>query len=377
MSVIHNTDTRLALYRTRFFLEEGRTEAALSTLEAIHPENEKQHNDVAYLLAWSYIQRKQWNEASAVLAPLLEAAHHSDGEQESLVERERFAFHLLHLGQVALYLTHSEDASRHLMLCLKVLHDRRVHLASVRIKVRYYLALTCCARGLTSAGVEHYEEALRLARHYGREEDVPDILYRLCDAYRQNKEYVQAYTAGREALHLYEIRMDQPMQARLHNLLGHVCQLSGNYSEALSHFTGSLALAVACQEVILVISNCTDLANMHMAQGQLDEAKGYCHRALELLEGVENLRMHGLTYQIMGKVTSAQARQVEGRGRVERLEAASQFFEKALIALRSAQAHSDLAEVYTDWAAVLEALGQIHEAIECWRCAYEVLSLKA
>src|SRR5207237_1272976 len=161
-------DTQLVLYRTRLFLEEGQTEAALSMLETIHPENEKLHNEVAYLLGWCYIQRKQWEKAFGVLTPLLEAAQYTDGEQEGLVDRERLALHLLRLGQVALYLAHFEDASRHLTLCLKVLHDRRVHLPGVRIKVRHYLALACCARGLISSCVEHYEEALRLGRHYGR-----------------------------------------------------------------------------------------------------------------------------------------------------------------------------------------------------------------
>ena len=374
MSVIQNTDTQLVLYRTRLLLEEGQTEAALSILEAIRPENEKLHDDVSYLLGWCYIRRKQWEEAFAVLSPLLEAAQHGDGEQEALLDRERLALYLLYLGRVALYLAHFEDASRHLTLCLKMLHDRRVHLPGVRIKVRYYLALTCCSRRLTSGCVEHYEEALRLARHYGREEDVPDILYRLCDAYRQSKEYVQAYTAGQEALHLYQSRMNRQMEARMHNQLGHACRLSGNYDGAVNHFTESLALAAACQESTLVISNCIDLAGVHIAQERLDEASRYCQRALELLEGSENLHMRGITYQIMGKVTSAQARQREDTERVELLEAASLSFGKALDALRTTQACSNIAEVYTDWATVLEDLGRTQEAVECWRCAYEVLS---
>jgi tetratricopeptide (TPR) repeat protein len=114
-----------------------------------------------------------------------------------------------------------------------------------------------------------------------------------------------------------------------------------------------------------------------MAHGQLDEARQCCQRALKLLEGAENLHSCGITYQIMGKVTFAQARQAEGTQRIELLEAASESFEKALAALRTTRAHSDIAEVYTNWATVLEDLGRIHEAIECWRCACEALSLKA
>src|SRR5439155_14212076 len=100
------------------------------------------------------------------------------------------------------------------------------------------------------------------------------------------------------------------------------------------HFTESLALATACQEATLVVSNCTDLADVYLAQGQLDEANRCCQRALELLEGAENLPMHGVTYQIIGKVTSAQARQAEGTERVELLKNASLSFEKALTELR-------------------------------------------
>jgi tetratricopeptide (TPR) repeat protein len=346
-------------------------------LETIHPENEKLHNDVAYLLGWCYIQLKQWEDAFRVLSPLLEAAHYNDGEQGVLVDRERLALHLLYLGQVAIYLAHFEEASQHLTLCLKVLHDRRVHLPGVRIKVRYYLALTCCCRELTSACVEHYEEALHLARHYGRQEIVPDILYQLCEAYRRNKDYMKAYTTAQEALSLYRTGMDRQMEAHVHQQLGHACRLSGNYTGAINHFTDSLALAVDCQQSTLVMSNYTALAEVHLVQGQLGEAKRSCQHALQHLERSDDLHMHGVTYQLMGKVMYTEARQAEGTLRVGLLEDASLYFEKALTALRVTQAYADIAEVYTNWAVVLEDLGRLHEAIECWRWAYEVLSPKA
>jgi tetratricopeptide (TPR) repeat protein len=282
--VIQDTDTQSLLYRGRLFLEEGRTEAARALLETIHTEDEKLQKDVAYLLGWCYVQGRQWEDAFRVLSPLLKTMQLDEGEQEELVNRERLALHLLRLGLVAVNLAHFEDASQHFTLCLKALRDRRVHLPDVRIKARSYLAMTCCVRGLDVACIQHYEEALRLCRQYEKEEDLPDILYGLCDAYRRNKDYVRAYTTGQEALRLYQARMDREMESRMHNMVGHICRLLGKFDEASDHFTESLAIAVSYQGSTMAMLDCASLAELRLVQGRLDEAQRYCQLALENME---------------------------------------------------------------------------------------------
>src|SRR5690242_16779832 len=126
------TNPQMLLYRARLLLEEGRSDEALAALETIRTENEKQQRDAAYLLGWCYIQRKQWKEAIDALTPLAEIK--PEGEVDTLLERERLALYLLHLGEAATNVSHYEDAAQHFTNCLKVLHDRRVHLPSVRIK---------------------------------------------------------------------------------------------------------------------------------------------------------------------------------------------------------------------------------------------------
>src|SRR6266487_4536741 len=191
------TNPQMLLYRARLFLEEGRSDEALSALESIHTEDEKQQQDVAYLLGWCYIQRKQWKEAVQVLTPLAQIK--PEGEADTLLERERLALYLLHLGEAAINLSHYEDASQHFTNCLKVLHDRRVHLPSVRIKARYSLGMTCIRRGLYSAAIQHYEEALRLCRHYNNDDELAHIYHGLCDAYRNIGDFARAMTVGQEA----------------------------------------------------------------------------------------------------------------------------------------------------------------------------------
>ena len=69
--MIQNIDTQTLLYRARLFLEEGQNDAALSVLTGIHTEDKTQQCDIAYLLGWSYVQLKQWDDAIQTLSPLL------------------------------------------------------------------------------------------------------------------------------------------------------------------------------------------------------------------------------------------------------------------------------------------------------------------
>ena len=144
---MQRAETQTVLYRARLQLEEGQVEAALATLSTVRPVDEKTQRDVAYLVGWSYIRCKQWKEAIQALSPLLAASYEAK-ELETQLERERMAYYLLYLGIAAVNLANYEDASHHFAHCLKLLHDKRVHLPHVRIKARYSLATACSQRGL-------------------------------------------------------------------------------------------------------------------------------------------------------------------------------------------------------------------------------------
>jgi tetratricopeptide (TPR) repeat protein len=92
------------------------------------------------------------------------------------------------------------------------------------------------------------------------------------------------------------------------------------------------------------------------------------------MERSKNRYMRGVTYQSVGKVTHAEAQQAEGEQCVKFLEEAACWFEKALAELLTTQAYPDIAEVYGNKAQVLEDLGRMQDAIQCWRSGYEALS---
>jgi len=362
----------MLLYRARLLVEEGRYSAAQSALETIHPDDEKQCQQVTYLLGWCYVQRKWWEEALKTLTLLLK----EDDEHlaiEVSQERERHALALLLLGLSAINLASYEDASRHFTQCLKVLHDRRVHLPTVRIHVRYYFAMTCLMRGLYSPAIRHYEDALQMCRHYNDEQALPDIYHGLCDAYRHAGDFIKAYMAGKDALRLYELAHNRQMEARIHNMLGRVCFLLGDYREASDHYTESLAIATSFNGPTMAMLNCAALAEVRLAEDRLDEASRYSELALRTMERTSDVHMKGRVYQVVGKVSSEEARRATGTLKRSLLEKTVTWYEKADECLRATQAYGDMAELYGNWAVALEELGRVSDAIECWRAGYAVL----
>lgn len=373
--MIQNADGQMLLYRTRLLLEEGQNDAALEAIQAIRVEDEKQQQDVAYLLAWCYVQRKQWNEGLQALRPLVKQWDEQNA-LETLLERERIAFCLLYLGLAAVALAHFEDASLHFTYCLKVLHDRRVHLPAVRIKARCSLAMTCSMRGLYAPAIQHYEEALRQCRHYNHEEEIPHVYLALADAFLRAGDYARASHAAQEALQLFEKQADQPMTARVYNLLGRICFSSKDYQQAAEHYTQSLTIATRDNNFQMIALNRATLADLSLTQGQIEEAKSYSHAAVDGLANVEDPYCQGGTYNVIGKVALEEARRSEGTRRKELLEEAAAWFDQARVQLAIAHAYPDIAEVYGYRAQALEELGRVEEAIECWRSGYEVLSKK-
>ncbi len=369
------SDPNMLLYRARLYLEEGRSEEALSALRALHTKDEKLQRDVSYLLGWCYVQKKQWKDVVEVLSPLL--ADMKVGEKfNSLLERELVALYLLRLGEAAVNLGHHEDASLHFTICLKVLHDRRIHLPSVRIKARYYLGMTCIVRGLHSAAIQHYEEALRLCRHYNNEDEMAHVYHGLCDAYRHTGDFAKATTAGQEALSLYRKRSDREMEARVYHLMGRISFSLGDLREASDHYTESLAIATGNDGPTMAMLNCVALADVRMAEARLEEARRYCQFALETMHRSHNAQMSGIVYYAVGKIAHEEARQTHGLPQQQLLEEAVSWYQKASELLNPTQAYADRAEVYGRWAQALEELGCAQEAIDVWRSGYAVLSQK-
>ncbi len=361
--------TQTSLNRVRLLLEEGRGEAARAVIDTIHTDTDAQQRDVSYLLGWSYVVNRQWDEAIQTLSPLL--THNTlEDEPETLLERERLAIYLLRLGQTAVNLAHYEDASQHFIHCLKLLHDRRVHLPTIRIDARYSLAMTYVMRGSYAIAIQQYDDALRLCRHYELYESLPHIYYGLSEAYRCLGNFTKAHEAAREALRIYQERGDEPLQSRIYTLLGRISLLLGDYDAALNYYTQSYTLAVSNNRLKMVMISCTALAEVYAEQENMHEAKQYVHRALEVTTQVDDVYLCGIVYATIGKITLTEARLTQGNERQSLLDEAISWLQKSVVQLQPSQSPKDLAQTYTSLADAFEEVARPQEALVYWKLAY-------
>ncbi|PZW36643.1 tetratricopeptide repeat protein [Thermosporothrix hazakensis] len=377
--MVSNAKLQMQLYRARLQIEEGQSDVVLHELQQLQQEiqaaSEKQQQEFAYLLGWCYVERRQWDEAMRVLSPLLEQATRAEGS-EIVLERERIAFFLLCLGKAASNLFLFVDASLHFQACLKLLHDRRIHLPRVRIQGRYSLATAFYMRGLYQAAIREYMEALRLCQHYQNRDEVPNIHYGLTETYRAMGDYERAGEHGEIALKLYREQANRTLEARMLNGLGYIRFLQKDYSTAADLYTEALSICTGLSgQQALSMMICANLATLRLAEGRPDAAWRYCERALGIIEQIKGASpyMEGVTYRIIGEVVHAEAMQQSGERRKQLLARAVGYFERAIECLKGTQTDFALAEVYRHLAQTLEAQGQQERALEYWRSGYELL----
>lgn len=361
--------TQASLNRARLLLEEGRSEDARAVIDTIHTDTDAQQRDVNYLLGWYYVVSRQWDDAEETLSPVL-TSHTLEDAQETLLERERLAIYLLRLGQTAVNLAHYEDASQHFIQCLKLLHDRRVHLPAIRIEARYSLAMTYVMRGSYVIAIQHYDDALRLCRHYELDEALPHIYYGVSEAYRCLGNFTKAHEAAREALRIYQERGDEPLQSRIYTVLGRISFLLGDYTAALNYYTRSYTLAVSNNKLKIVMISCTALAEVYTEQGNMIEAKQYAQRALEVTTQIDDAYLCGIVYATIGKITLTEARLTQGTERQRLFDEGISWLQKSVMQLQPTQASKDLAQTYTALATVFEEIARSQEALAYWKLAY-------
>ncbi len=327
------------LLRARLRIEEGQRELALLMLEGIHTDNQDEQNEVDYLLGWCYTLSRRWDDALSVLGRVAKIAE-DEGDCENCIDRERRALCFLRLGIVAVQLARYEDAAHH----------------------------------YNSAAIQYYEEAVSLCEPLDNENELANSYYGLSQAYRRAGRLIDAQLAGKNALQLYENNKNRHLEGRMHNELGHIAMQLGDLRAASDHFTDALALAISAGGVEMVMVNYAALAEVRLAESRFEDARRYCQHAEEMNERVQNTQLSGLIYLTIGKVAQVEAESTGGARKRQLLEEAVQSFKKAKEQFSSTQDYSDIAELYGRWAHALEDLGQVEEAILCWRSGYEALS---
>lgn len=377
-----NTNVKLLLKRAQYLLEEGRREQALSLLESMQTDDERELKERAYLLGWCYTLLRRWDDALSTLAPISTLAELAETEAESTRDKKLVRCLLL-LGDAAVNQARYENASRHYMKCLKVLHTKKLDLPLEYAKAYYGLATTQCMRGLYPASEQSYHEAEKCIM---RAQDVDsiehgNIAYGLAYLYLAIGKYVDAEQVAKQAVRYYKESYSEQRDHHIgltYNMLGDIANLLGDYREASDYYTQALSIAPKYSGTRMCMLICVGLANVRVAENRFEEADEFCERALEYAKQIQleekDEQLVGLVYLTFGKVAQKKANNGDLSRREYYLQEALNWFEKAEKKFKPTQSYAHVAELYGLWAQTLEDLGQPQEALRCWKHGYEALS---
>lgn len=363
------------LHRAYLFITEQQETEALATLDRVSPNTKEEKLEVAYLRSWCYTLREHWDEAAQfLLDPEVSGENITDIQSIGQTERRRRAYYLLLLGNIAANLGRYEEATRHYAQCIKFLDERRMNVASVRLRARIGLGTAYTQTGFYSVALTHYEDALRLCGDDDGQSDTPDICYGLADVHRHLGNFERAIEYGKRALNIYVERGDKALEGRMRNLLGRIYYQMRDFQTASYYYTEALTLSTVTNRPGMILANLTALADMRLEEGLLEEAHRYCVNAREYVDRSSSPHIIGMAYIVSGKVTEAEAAQAKGE-RAEKLrEEAISWYKKAIEKLTSLEAKVAISEAYGRLAQLLEASGRQEEALTYWRSAYSLYS---
>ena len=375
-----NVDVKRLLKRAQYLLEEGRREQALSLLESIETDDEKDLKERAYLLGWCYTLLRRWDNALSILEPI---PNLPDVEADSMTSK-KLVHCLLRLGEIAVNMVRYENAGRHFGRCLKVLRAKKLDLPLEHAKAHYGLAMTLCMRGLYPASEESYHEAEKFIACVSDVDSIEpaNIAYGLAYLYIAMGKYVDAKLAAKQAVKYYKesySELREHLIGLTYNLLGDIACLLGDYREASDYYTQALSIAPKHSGPRMCMLICVGLANARVAENRFEEADDFCERALEYAEQVQvaekDEQLVGQVYLMFGKVAQKKARSADPSQKEHYLCDVLRWFEKAEKKLKSTQSYAHVAELYGLWAQTLEDLGQPQEALKCWKYGYEALTI--
>lgn len=368
-----NTSIEQLFERAYLFITEGRKENALALLDGIQPENEEQRREEAYLRAWCHVLDGHWDQAGQILfSPGVSKETITDIRSLGQTERRRKAFYILVMGDVAVNLAHFEQATRHYTQCIKFLDERRMNDPRLRLRALLGLALVHTLTGYHSSAIKYYTEALRVCGEDSRCEQLPDIYYGLCDAYRHQGQFERALDYGEKALKLYMERGNKQLECQVRSILGRVYYQMRDFASSNSYYTESLALAMSVGSETMTLNNYTALADLRLAEERPEEAWRYCEMALDYSPKVPRPYYVGMMYLVCGKVAEALAKDSEKQQQIKK---AISYYEKAVEKLRGGETGSEvLSEAYSRLAQILEVSGRQDLALTYWRSAYAARS---
>lgn len=210
--------------------------------------------------------------------------------------------------------------------------------------------------------VEMYRQALQLAEDSANPEKLAALYWNMSLTYRDSGNLTQAKTYASKALALYESLADMRTLTELRSGFGVIMLESQRFEEAGQQFQMARQLATEHNDQTAQAVTSMHLADLHLEQGNLEQARSYSE---EMMQGLDWLEP-----PLRGQALSSRAGLLSAQGYNDE---AIRYFEEALGIIENTPSKELLSKIYFRYARALSARGDSGRAAEMFERAYRQL----
>ncbi len=370
----HEAEAREMLKEAETFLGKNQAEKAL---EALHVAIGEPPDGLApydrprwyWLAGWAGVWARQFSEAKGWLERGLEVVeearvHTPPTKKAQLLEMAERIRNLL--GVCYYEQAQPAKAREYHLQCLAAMTSGIVTDPELKLLIYKSLANDHMALGHHTEAILYYKEACKLAEDMNDPRQWGLAYWGLGLAYEESGDLFHAEVAIGRALELFKQLNDTQLVPRLHAMLGQLLTKMEDYQRAEEHLAKALKAAEQSGNIHARGVALGNIASLHLARGNPDEAIKAAQEGLRPLRGMENYRTEGQLYETLARAYAAK----------QDISAAEQAYKEAITILEHIEGGEYLGRAHDRYGQFLAAQGRFAEAYEQMGIARKLLDRK-
>jgi len=217
--------------------------------------------------------------------------------------------------------------------------------ASFELRLHVMLAAAYNSVGETNEARNYYEKAVSLAKKSTDLFLLGSTLLDVAQRCHERQEVTGALRHSTRSLELFQMYHNVQLVADVHNSIGIIYASDGKWDEALQHYQESLALRQRINDVQRQAYTYTELARYYYRRDDLEMARSYCNKSLELVEGLDDPVERARACFVRGLIERKQGSWEES---VRLFHTSAETFDRYGIKADLAEVYSELGFLYAE-----------------------------
>ena len=348
-------EIELQFLEVQVLIRQGAAQQAITQLSnltsnALTPQQELR---LRYLQGWAYYSVAKLQEGESVLA-----------EAVKLIKDpvDYLSLQVLNLlGQVYASMHNHAQGLEYHQRCLDQLEKDQ------QPQDTLFMAQVYSNMGLHYTHLDRYDEAIQMFRRalllveeLASPDQLKSMYWNATRRFAEAKDYYDAMLFGHKSLELYFLEYSSSLRSEIYHYLGRAT-LQRDQQVAWTYLERAVQEVSAIQDQLVVASVTTNMAELLLRQGKVDEAREQARKAYELAASSGDTLIAAYALMVLGQVAYAQ----------EDYETGDTSFVADLEMLERLDAREEFADQAVHYAQLLEDRGMPQEALNYYKKAVE------